>query len=147
MNRQPVATASHYYHQPHHAYGGSHAVHHHPADQQSQQLQQYHDPGFASLGYRPLQLPLQQQQQSPIDQRLSLATAGYQTPNFRHDHQTSALPLRTRRQTRRTTRQQQVTMTYQQTPEDELAELQKLSNEYEPEATVRFLVDNDVIAR
>lgn len=116
MNRQPVATASNYYH---HAYA-PHAAHGH----------HYHDPAaFTSVGYRPLQLPLQHN----ADQQLSLAhQAGFHNPNFRPHQQQHVLPVRTRQQGR----QQQAAMAYPQQTDEELAELQKLSNEYEPEVTV-----------
>ena len=115
MDRQPIATASNYYH---YAYAPQ-AAH-----------GQYHEPLLASLGYRPLQLPLQHSAEQHQQQR-SLAAAGFHSPNFRpHHHQ--GLPLRTRAQTRR----QQQAMAYQQQSEQDLAELQKLSNEYEPEVTV-----------
>ena len=118
MNRQPVAAApSHFYAYPPHQHG-------------------YHDPALASLAYRPLHLPLEHapaaehQQFSPL-----AATPGFHHPNFRHQLH---LPHRTRQQTRHARamayQQQQQGMT-----EGELAELQKLSNEYEPEATVSFV--------
>ncbi|TKA71516.1 hypothetical protein B0A55_06112 [Friedmanniomyces simplex] len=120
MNHPP--TASNYYY--------------HPYAQQAA-YGQYHDPAFTSVGYRPLQLPLQQQQQhhhhSAGQQQLSLA-AGFHNPNFRphqqqqHFHQ-QILPVRTRQQVR------MQAMGFQGQSEEELAELQKLSNEYEPEVT------------
>lgn len=118
MNRQPVATASPFY-----------AYHPH---------EHYHDPALASLAYRPLQLPLQQSERYPQRQQLSLAAVpngGFQQPNFRLHH----LPVRTRQQTR----QARAMASFQQqgTTEEELAELQKLSNEYEPEVTVSRMVD------
>lgn len=119
MNRQPVATASTYYH---HAYAPQVAHHAH-----------YHDPAtLAALGYRPLHLPLQQHHSAEQQQQqLSLAAAGFHNPSFRPSHY-PALPLRTRQQTRR---QQQI-MAYAGQSDEDLAELQKLSNEYEPEVTV-----------
>lgn len=113
MNRQPVATVSHFY-----------AYHPH---------EPYHDPALASLAYRPLQLPLQQSERYSQQQlALAAATNGFQQPNFRLHH----LPLRTRQQTR----QARAMASFQQqgTTEEELAELQKLSNEYEPDVTVSF---------
>ena len=113
--RQPVVTASPYHHafQPH--------------------LPQYHEPTYASLaaGYRPLQLPLQPQLHLvEQQQQQQLALAGLHNPNLRHHH---AIPHRPRQ-----TRQQTANMAFQQTSDEELAELQKLSNEYEPEVTVGF---------
>ncbi|KAK3070278.1 hypothetical protein LTR53_010725 [Teratosphaeriaceae sp. CCFEE 6253] len=114
INRQPVPTA--YYQHPY----LQHAAH-----------GQYHDP---SVGYRPLQLPLQYHQQQPAaEQQLSLVASGFHTPGFRPHQQQhlqpQALPVRTRQQIRR-----QV-MAYEGQSEDDLADLQKLSNEYEPEVT------------
>lgn len=120
MNSQPVATASNYYHHHHHAYA-PHASH-----------QLYHDPDLALLGYRPLQLPLQQPHAHHSTEQQQLPVAGFHHyPNFRPQH---SLPHRTRQQTRR-----QQTMAYQDdlSKDEEYAELQKLSNEYEPEVTVR----------
>ncbi|KAK5130340.1 hypothetical protein LTR08_002180 [Meristemomyces frigidus] len=107
MNRQP-----NYYH---HAYA------------QAAHQQHYHDPAaLVSLGYRPLQLPLQQPSVAE-QQQLSLTAAGFHNPNFRPHQQ--PLPLRPRQQN-----PQQQTMEYPQSDED-LAKFQKLSNEYEPEVT------------
>ena len=113
MVRQPVSTASSYYAlQPH---------------------QHYHDPALASLAYRPLQLPLQQH--AAAEQQLSLAAAsGFHQTDYRQHH---GLPLRI---TRQQTRQARAMASFQQqsTTDEEVAELQKLSNEYEPEVTVCF---------
>lgn len=121
MHRQPVATASNYYHP--HSYTPQALPGH------------YHDPAFSSpLGYRPLQVPLQHQHSA---EQLSLASAGFHTPNFRPHHQPAVtqpgLPLRTRQQTRR---HQQANMAYQEQSPEELAELQKLSDNFEPEVIV-----------
>ena len=112
----------------------------------------YHDPGLESLAYRPLQLPLQHQFQATAEQQhaqhqyqLSLAAAAsgfqqqhvQQVPTFQHHHRLHhQLPVRQRPQTR----QQSGAMAsnYQNTTDEELAEFQKLSNEYEPEVTVRL---------
>ena len=119
MNRQPIATPSHFY-----------AYHPH---------EHYHEPALASLAYRPLQFTLQQSERhsQQQQQQLSLAAVpnGFQQPNFRlHHHH----PVRTRQQTR----QARAMASFQQqgTTEEEFAELQKLSNEYEPEVTVRLLM-------
>ena len=127
MVRVPVATASHYY-----AYQQPH--------------QHYHDPALASLAYRPLQLPLQQQHaavEQQQQQQLSLAaTSGFHRPihasppNF--ELPPPQLALRTRQQTRQARTMAQFQQ--QSTTDEELAELQKLSNEYEPEVTVRLFV-------
>ncbi|KAK3670729.1 hypothetical protein LTR78_009421 [Recurvomyces mirabilis] len=126
MNHQPVATAPSYYHQ--HLYAPQLAHGH------------YHDPAYTSVGYRPLQLPTQQVQQQQYaeqqhqQQQLSLAAAGYhhhpayQAQAQQHS-QGQVLPVRTRQQAR----QQQQVMAYQEQTPEELAELQKLSNEYQPE--------------
>lgn len=117
MHRQPVASYYQHAYPPQTAHQG-----------------QYHDPAaLVSLGYRPLQLPFQQQHQQSVaeQQQLSLAAAGFHNPSFRPHHQ-QALPLRTRQQTRR----QAQAMAYAQQSEEDLAELQKMSNEYEPEVTV-----------
>ncbi|KAI7627991.1 cysteine proteinase, partial [Hortaea werneckii] len=119
MQSHPVATASNYYHQ--HLYT--------PPTLQSQ----YHDSELSPLGvYRPLQLPLQHQ---PSADQLLAAHAGFHSLNFRplhhHHQQHPGLPLRARQQNRR---QQQAAMAYQQS-DDELAELQKLSEGFEPEVT------------
>ncbi|EMC98024.1 hypothetical protein BAUCODRAFT_410942 [Baudoinia panamericana UAMH 10762] len=116
MNRRPVATAASYYHLPYATNSFAHG--------------QYHDPAFLSVGYRPLHLPLQQQQHSA--EHLSLA--GFQDPGFQllqqpsvHQH---SLPVRTRLQHRRAA---QEAMAHPQQSEEQLAELQKLSNAWEPE--------------
>lgn len=128
----PVATSFYYHHHPPHS---------------------YHDPSFTSLAYRPLQYPLQlggispadhqqHQQQQQQAQLSSLAAAGFHQHNFRprHHHQQQQVPLRHRQPSRQ---QARAPMAFegQQTPhgmsEDELAELQKASNEYQPETTVR----------
>jgi hypothetical protein len=137
MNRQPVATASSYYT---HAYAPS----------QQQAHGHYHDPAaaYVSVGYRPLQLPLQQHQQLQHQgAEQQLAASSFHTPNFR-PHQLpqqqtvvqQALPVRTRAQLRHQRQQQQQIMAYQEQNADELAELQKLSNEYQPEVTVRVFL-------
>ena len=120
-SRQPVSTASQYY------------AYHHPH-------QHYHDPALASLAYRPLHLPLQQypapeQHQQQHHNSVAAAAAGasaFQVPTFRH-HQ--PLTLQTRKRTRQT---RAMATNYQGMTEDELAELQKRSNEYEPEVSVCF---------
>ena len=115
MDRQPFAITPNYYPL---AYA-----------QQAAQQQQYHDPAaLVSLGYRSLQHPSQQQYPGLDQQHLSLTPAGFKDPNFRPQQ---PLPLRSRQQSR----QQRHTMEYPQSDE-ELAKLQKLSNEYEPEVTV-----------
>jgi hypothetical protein len=141
MNRrQSVATASpsHYYAFQHHHLPPAPAAH-------------YHDPALASLAYRPLQLPLQQppaaaEQSHHLhllpQHQLSLAAAAsraYQNPaSFRSQH----LSIRTRQQERqaRAAAAMAASFPQQQTAphatDEELAELQKLSNEYEPEVTV-----------
>lgn len=111
----------------------------------------YHDPALASLlAQRPLHLPLGglpaaehhhhqhhlQQQQQQHNQQLSLAAAGaYQHPNFRPSQQQFSLrqrhPLRQARATMAFPQQQPQGMS-----EEEMAELQKASNEYQPDATV-----------
>lgn len=118
MNRQPLATASHFY---------TYLPHEH-----------YHDPSLASLAYRPLQLPLQlSERQSSQLQQLSLAAAttnaGFQQSNLRLHHQ---LPFHVRQQARPA--RTMASFQQQGTTDEELAELQKLSNEYEPEVTVRL---------
>ncbi|PIA98140.1 Ubiquitin thioesterase otubain-like [Cercospora beticola] len=142
MERQgSVATAAYHAHQhPHH-------LHH---------AQHYHDQ--PSLAYRPLQLSLQhlappqqhhhhhhhllqQQQQHPApasvdpQPQLSLVASGAGYPNFRHHHPPT-LPHRTRHQIRQEQQQQQRrTMAYEaghQISDDELAQLQKASEGYEP---------------
>lgn len=122
--QQPVVTAAYYYHpyRPH----------------------SYHDPAFASLAYRPLQyqaqlggLPTTDHQQQQQGHLSSLAAAGFQQPNFRlrHHHRVPLL-------NRQPSHPARAPMAFeQQQPaqgmsEDELAELQKASNEYQPEATV-----------
>ena len=121
MQSHPVATASNYYHQ--HLYT--------PPTLQSQ----YHDSELSPLGvYRPLQLPLQHQ---PSADQLLAAHAGFHSLKFRplhHHQQHPGIPLRARQQQSRR-QQQQAAMAYQQS-DDELAELQKLSEGFEPEVTV-----------
>lgn len=114
MQRQPLIATSPTYFQ--HAYAQQAA---HP---------QYHDPNFASPGYRQLQLPLQQQQQQyqlSTDQ-LALAS-GFHAPNFRTPN---GLPLRAHTHPLL----QHPVMPFQ---DDELAEFQKLSNDWQPEMKVR----------
>jgi hypothetical protein len=111
----------------------------------------YHDPALVSLAYRPLQLPLQhqfqataeQQQQQQHQHQLSLAAAAsgfqqqhvQQVPTFQHHHQLhQQIPVRQHPQTRQQARI--MASNYQNTTDEELAEFQKLSNEYEPEVTV-----------
>lgn len=133
--QQPVATSSYYYHHPH-----SHS---------------YHDPTLVSLAYRPLQYPLQlgglpapanQQHQHQHQQaQLSLAAAGFQQqqtfrPQQHLQHHHHQVPLRTRHSSRQV--RAPSTMAFDQQAqgsgmtEDELAEFQKASNEYQPESTV-----------
>ncbi|KXT00572.1 hypothetical protein AC578_5219 [Pseudocercospora eumusae] len=122
-----VVAATNYYQQ-------QHQPHHH-----LQHSQLYHDPAHASLAYRPLQLPLQHQHQtpSPADQQthLTLAAAGgaYHYPNSRHLHP-SSLPHRSRTHPRH---EQPRTMSQgsHQMSEEELAQFQKASNEYEAPVT------------
>lgn len=125
--RQPVFTSPSVYY----------TYHHPPA--------QYHDPAFPSLAYRPLHVPLQhplstaaaEQHQHQLS--LAAAVSGFeqqrlqQVPLYHHHQQQhpQQIPIRTRDQPRK------MASTYQGTDE-ELAELQKLSNEYEPEVTVRM---------
>lgn len=123
--RQHVATSAYYYRQTH--------------------PHSYHDPAFVSLAYRPLHYPLQlgglptpdhQQQEAQLS---SLAAAGFQQQptNFRlrQHHQ---VPLVTRQPPRSV----RAHMAFEQQPpaqgmsEEELADLQKASNEYQPETTV-----------
>lgn len=72
------------------------------------QAQPFHDPALASLSYRSFQLPHRSAAELP---------AGY--------NPTSLPP-----------RPPAARMSYAMTSDDELAQLQKLSNEYQPEATV-----------
>jgi hypothetical protein len=162
MNRQPVATASSYYT---HAYTPSSS-----SQQQVPAHGHYHDPSaaaYVSVGYRPLQLPTQRQlqhyqhNQVAAEQQLSLAgnssTNSFHHPDFRtqHNHQPSlpplqqTLPVRTRAQLRlqqqQQQHQQQVMASYQEQSAEEMAELQKLSNEYQPEVTVRELYLFDLL--
>lgn len=148
--RQPVATASSYYH-PH-------------ATTFQQHPQSYHDPA-ASLVYRPLQLPLQHPHQtgsaSPERQQTQLSLAAYQQHhqqhqrqqqqvqqvqiqqsefNFRHPHQIihHQHPLLEPglQRARADGRQQSRVMAY---PSDEdMAAMQKASAEFQPEVTVRY---------
>ena len=116
MKRPPVATASHFYPYPPHEH--------------------YHDPTLASLAYRPLHLPLQQSESHRYSQQqlpLAAVPNGFEQPNFRPHHH--HLALRTRQQTRQA-RAMASFPQQQGTTDEELAELQKLSNEYEPEVTV-----------
>ncbi|KAK0253740.1 hypothetical protein LTS09_011318 [Friedmanniomyces endolithicus] len=117
---------------------------HHLYAQQAAHAQiQYHDPIVTPVGYRPLHLPLQQQQQQQhhlaAEQQLSLA-GSFHNPHFRPHHQQQQqqqqqqfhqhiLPLRVRQQVR------MQEMAIQGQSDEEFAELQKLSNEYEPEVT------------
>ncbi|KAK1030441.1 hypothetical protein LTR33_017096, partial [Friedmanniomyces endolithicus] len=116
---------------------------HHLYAQQAAHAQiQYHDPTATPVGYRPLHLPLQQQQQQQhllaAEQQLSLA-GSFHNPHFRPHHQQQQqqqqqfhqhiLPLRVRQQVR------MQDMAIQGQSDVEFAELQKLSNEYEPEVT------------
>jgi len=128
MNRQPIATASSYYHHPLYA---PQAVPRH-----------YHDPSFASLGYRPLQLPLQHQHSA---EQLGLAlqpSVGFHHPLHQHQEHHPFRPLPPQQhslvlahQTCRQGRQQhQANMAYPQP--DEMEEFQKLSDQYQPEVTV-----------
>lgn len=121
MTSQPIATASHphahhfYAYQPHHPY--------------------YHDPALASLAYRPPHVPLQHQASSEHQHQLSLAAAsGFHHPTFQQQQHYAP---RTRQHTRQARAMAASFGQAQGTSEEELAELQKLSNEYEPEATVR----------
>lgn len=134
--QQPVATSSYYYY------------YHYPHPHQHS----YHDPTLASLAPRPLQNPLQlaglpgsANQQQQHHAQLSLAPAGFQQQQpFRspqhHQQHHHHLPLRTRQSSRRA--RASTTMAFEQQAqgpgmtEDELAELQKASNEYQPETTV-----------
>ena len=132
--QHPVAASSSYYH--HH--------HHHPHPHSLS----YHNASLASLAYRPLQYPLQlgglptpANQQQQHHAQLSLAAAGFQQQQtFRPQHP-HHVPLRTR-QSSRQPRASTTTMAFDQQAqgsgmtEDELAELQKASNEYQPETTV-----------
>ena len=132
MNHPPVAVGPSYYHL-HHSYASPQVGH-----------GQYHEQAFTPVGCRPLQLPLQQQQtpqqQHHSAEQLSLA-AGFHDPNFRSHHEQQlhhphgGLPIRPRL----SAYQQRQAMAYQQQSEEELAQLQKLSNEYEPEVIVRRL--------
>jgi hypothetical protein len=111
----------------------------------------YHDPALASLAYRPLQLPLQHHLSAAAaehhhhpQQQLSLAAAAsgfqqqhvQQIPTFCHHQQLrQQIPIRIRHQARQ---ERAMASAYQGMTDEELAELQKQSNEYEPEVTVRF---------
>lgn len=144
MNRQPVATASNYYH--------SHATNfqHHP--------QQYHDP-VASLAYRPLQLPLHQPHDAASpDQQTQLSLAAYQQhqhqqqrqhqqvqeiqlqqSDFSFRHQYGRLhhqhqPEGGQSRARADSRQHSRAMAYQS--DEDLAAMQKASADFEPEVTV-----------
>lgn len=140
---QPVATYPHlHYPQQQHA--------HHPTAQQHHVYAPelaYQNPLLLATGYRPIHLPIPQQhqvsavaaeqQQLALAQQQAAAAAGggfAPNPNPRLHHQ--SLPITHR--PRRAPRQQhppQPNMAYQEGT-DEYAELQKLSNTYEPEATV-----------
>ena len=90
-----------------------------------------HEPAFTSLAYRPLQLPLQQSERHLQPQfALAAATNGFQQPNFRLHYQ---LPIQTRQQSRQARTMEAL---HPDTTQEEFAELQKLSNEYQPEVTV-----------
>ncbi|KAK4495406.1 hypothetical protein PRZ48_013737 [Zasmidium cellare] len=157
--RQPVATASSYYAHQHHPHHHQHPHHHpslalhppHPAAFSPAPPSVYHDPAaLASLAYRPLQLPLQHathQQQTASSEQTQLPLAAqaagpYQHPSFRQHHSNNnnhhhQLSHRSRAQARQ---RQLSAMAYQQpptpaSPDDELAQLQKLSEAYEPETT------------
>ncbi len=101
--------------------------------------QYYHDPALTSLAYRPLHLSLQQSNSHlQLQHQLSLAqaSAGFQHQANNSSFQQHQLPYRIPRPGR--TRQPRIMADYQNatTTEEELAELQKLSNEYQPEVTV-----------
>lgn len=113
MERQAVSTHYYYAHHPH-------------------PHQHYHDPALASLAYRPLQLPFEPLQQHPSPTELAPA-AGSLNPRQQQQQQ-HHIPLRTTRQ--QAGQHARAMALYQGTTDEELAELQKLSNEYEPEVTV-----------
>lgn len=114
-------------------------------------LQHYHEPALTSLAYRPLQhVPLQQpdllsplqQQYLQHQQRLSLvhpSSAPQQQSVLSSTFPARPFPFRNRRRTRHALAMASFQPTAG-TTEEELAELQKLSNEYEPEVTVSVVV-------
>jgi len=158
--RQPAATTTY----PHHLH---HLQQHQQAQHQQQQQQQpsqhhvyaadlaYQNPLLLATGYRPIYLPLQQQQQvsalAAEQQQLALAQQqqeaaaaaagafhGLPTPYPRLHHQQPPIAHRPRRAPRQQPHQPQTASMAYQEGTDEYAELQKLSNSYEPEATVRI---------
>lgn len=145
---QPVATYPHHLQHPQ-----QHQQHpHHPAQQTAQHHVYapelaYQNPLLLATGYRPIHLPLQQQQQvsavAAEQQQLALAQqqaaaaagGGFApNPNPRLHHQSLPITHRPRRAPRQH-HPPQPNMAYQEGT-DEYAELQKLSDTYEPEATV-----------
>ncbi|KAK5109550.1 hypothetical protein LTR62_006901 [Meristemomyces frigidus] len=137
VHQQPAVTPSSYYHP--HIYAQQVAHGH------------YHDPAYISVGYRPVQpsynrqqqqiladqqqhLRLQQQQQQ--QQQLAQAAASYHHHHPGYPPQQIFAEQRVGVCTRQESRQQQQqAMAYQEQSDQELAELQKLSNEYQPEQT------------
>lgn len=102
--------------------------------------QHYHDPALASLAYRPLHVPLQQpqhQRNRPLHQLTHAPTSVFQQPAVSFAFQPRHFPRATARRTRHVLAM--ADLQQQSTSEEELAELQKLSNDYEPEITVCFL--------
>ncbi|CAK3776283.1 Hypothetical predicted protein [Lecanosticta acicola] len=203
--RQPVATASPYHHHhrldpyaaaaaAHHHHHLHHLHHHHHHSPQSaaaahlspaafhppttHSLSHYHDPALASLAYRPLHLPPQQQtlpqpnqrQQQQQQQQQHAPTASEATqqaplslaqlsagpyhhqqqqqqhphPSF-HQHHSASLSQPSRAAARQQQTQQPAHLQHPQhqqqsamadyAGDDQLAELQKLSDKYEPEPT------------
>jgi hypothetical protein len=120
QHQQPL---QHHLHHLHHFYG-------YPPPQ----APLYHEQTLTPLAYRPV--PLQQEQHQQLS--LAAAASGLHFPTTVPNQHQIQIPLRTRQQAR----QAQAAMaesSYQQTSEEELAELQKLSNEYQPKAEVSLM--------
>ena len=117
---------------------------------------QYHDPAVQTLAYRPLHVPLPNQfstaaaeQQTHHQQQLSLAVAASSfqqqqhaqpVPTFHHHQQIQhQIPIRTSREAKRA-RPTSAMASYGGMSEEDLAELQKVSNEFEPDVTVCLLI-------
>jgi hypothetical protein len=109
----------------------------------------YHDPNLNSLADRPVSLGHTHGQQHPHQQQqqvsLAAATSGvqqgqHQFPTFHHSTHPQQIPLRPHKQPRSVRTMADPSLQQHQAmgmSEEELAEMQKLSNEYQPEVTVR----------
>nr|POE89984.1 ubiquitin thioesterase otubain-like [Quercus suber] len=135
MNHQPVGASPQYYQVHHHlSLTNRPQLQYHPALNQHQ-YQDYHDAALAAtLGYRCVQLPHQQQAEDRTRcAEHQPAASVFRHPDFR-PHQT--FPIRAYQRIQHHGHYQPVMAAFGDMTEEEVAELQQRSNDFQPQVMV-----------